>query len=87
MLPELAHLDVDHGSSLPGMNEYKNRKLGPWVCPGRGQGIADIPSLKLVQDIHPNDVEQLGVGECSLHGWHEFSCIDHYFLSTNYISL
>jgi hypothetical protein len=36
------------------------------LAPGRGQGICDVPALKLIGDIDPNDVCQGSVGDCWL---------------------
>ena len=36
------------------------------LVPGRGHGICDVPALKLMRDINPNDVCQGSVGDCWL---------------------
>jgi hypothetical protein len=36
------------------------------VCPGRGVGIGDVPGLKMIGDVDPNDVAQGSVGDCWL---------------------
>lgn len=36
------------------------------LCPGRGDGIADVPSLKIIGDVDPSDIAQGGVGDCWL---------------------
>ena len=53
-----------------GMN-YNGRKLhhpvnNPPLQPGRGMGCADIPGLKIIGDVDPNDVHQGQVGDCWL---------------------
>eukprot|EP00927_Polykrikos_kofoidii_P011576 TRINITY_DN14934_c0_g1_i1.p1 TRINITY_DN14934_c0_g1~~TRINITY_DN14934_c0_g1_i1.p1 ORF type:complete len:637 (-),score=95.30 TRINITY_DN14934_c0_g1_i1:69-1979(-) len=37
-----------------------------WKRPGRGQGMCDRDDIKLFGSIHPNDLRQGGVGDCSL---------------------
>lgn len=46
------------------LSVYKGQRLGRPVCPGRGQGCADIPDLKIIGVIDPSDVSQGGVGNC-----------------------
>ena len=36
------------------------------LCPGRGQGCADIPGLKIIGDVDPSDIAQGAVGDCWL---------------------
>ena len=36
------------------------------MCPGRGEGVGDVPSLKVIGDVDPNDISQGGVGNCWL---------------------
>jgi hypothetical protein len=53
-----------------GMN-YEGHKLhhpvnNPPIQPGRGMGCADIPGLKIIGDVDPNDVHQGQVGDCWL---------------------
>ena len=38
----------------------------PPICPGRGQGVGDMPSLKIIGDVDPNDIKQGSVGDCWL---------------------
>ena len=50
---------------------YKGYKLhdpvnNPPLQPGRGMGCADIPGLKIIGDVDPNDVHQGQVGNCWL---------------------
>ena len=65
---------IDLGSAADehtdGMN-YKGYKLhdpvnNPPLQPGRGMGCADIPGLKIIGDVDPNDVHQGQVGNCWL---------------------
>jgi len=37
-----------------------------WKRPGRGEGLLDRPGVKLFGSIHPNDLKQGAVGDCSL---------------------
>lgn len=39
---------------------------GPPVCPGRGFGFADVPMIKIMDDVDPNDISQGSVGDCWL---------------------
>ena len=52
------------GFSYAGMALHSDDN--PPICPGRGQGVGDVPSLKLIGDIDPNDVKQGSVGDCWL---------------------
>jgi len=48
---------------------YRGRLLHsshPPLCPGRGDGVGDVPSLKLIGDVDPSDIQQGGVGDCWL---------------------
>ena len=46
---------------------FNEQALGKPVCPGRGQGCADVPSIDVIGDVDPFDVMQGGdVGDCWL---------------------
>jgi len=45
---------------------YGGQALGEPLCPGRGKGIADVPTLTLISDTDPTDISQGGVGDCWL---------------------
>lgn len=46
--------------------KYGGQRLGPPICPGRGDGVCDSPLIKLIGDADPNDVYQGSVGDCWL---------------------
>jgi len=45
---------------------YQGKRLAKPRSPGRGEGCADIPNLKIIGDVDPSDVAQGGVGDCWL---------------------
>eukprot|EP00928_Gymnodinium_smaydae_P040300 TRINITY_DN27349_c0_g1_i1.p1 TRINITY_DN27349_c0_g1~~TRINITY_DN27349_c0_g1_i1.p1 ORF type:complete len:792 (-),score=188.03 TRINITY_DN27349_c0_g1_i1:160-2535(-) len=45
---------------------YEERLLGKPLCPGRGEGFADVPCISVVGDVDPYDVAQGAVGDCWL---------------------
>ena len=54
----------DHTDST--LAVYKGNTLSEPRRPGRGQGCADVPGLKVIIDVDPNDVAQGAVGDCWL---------------------
>jgi len=48
------------------LDHFKGHKLRTPVLPGRGQGCADVPNLRLLDDVDPSDIVQGGVGDCWL---------------------
>lgn len=60
---QLGGQDKDHHTDKLG---YHGVLCAPGVCPGRGQGVGDVPGLKIIGDINPSDVSQGGVGDCWL---------------------
>jgi len=48
------------------LHHYKGYRLNGSIQPGRGQGCADVPGVKLIDDVDPNDVLQGEVGDCWL---------------------
>ena len=36
------------------------------LCPGRGVGVGDLPTLKIIGDVDPCDISQGSVGDCWL---------------------
>ena len=36
------------------------------LCPGRGVGVGDLPTLKIIGDVDPSDINQGSVGDCWL---------------------
>jgi len=45
---------------------FHGESLGEPVCPGRGSGCADVPSLKIIGEVDPSDIAQGSVGDCWL---------------------
>ncbi|CAE7748895.1 DEK1 [Symbiodinium pilosum] len=45
---------------------FRGQKLAKACHPGRGQGVCDVPHIKLIGEIHPNDIIQGSVGDCWL---------------------
>merc|ERR1719336_2496382 len=45
---------------------YHGEALGAPLLPGRGTGVADVPMIKIMGDVDPNDISQGGVGDCWL---------------------
>lgn len=45
---------------------FRRQRLGKPCHPGRGQGICDVPHIKIIGEIHPNDIIQGSVGDCWL---------------------
>lgn len=45
---------------------YEGYACAPAVCPGRGDGVGDVPGLKIIGDVDPSDIAQGGVGDCWL---------------------
>jgi len=43
---------------------YLGQRLGTPVCPGRAQGVGDVPGLKIIGDADPGDIDQGQVGDC-----------------------
>jgi len=48
-----------------GLN-YHGQALAAPLRPGRGVGVADVPMIKIMGDVDPNDISQGGVGDCWL---------------------
>jgi hypothetical protein len=63
VLPELTDFVKDN---MTDSMTYNGLALGQPVLPGRGYGCADIPTLKIIGDVDPNDVCQGAVGDCWL---------------------
>lgn len=68
-LAPLAHLgaaiDQYTGFSSGVLFSYQGQTC-PVAKPGRGEGIGDVPGLKLWGEIDPSDIKQGGVGDCWL---------------------
>jgi len=45
---------------------YEGDELAKPLSPGRGQGLGDVPTLKLIGDVDPADITQGSVGDCWL---------------------
>mmetsp|Transcript_45362 Transcript_45362/g.82865 ORF Transcript_45362/g.82865 Transcript_45362/m.82865 type:complete len:728 (+) Transcript_45362:126-2309(+) len=64
---------------FPGGLEGGSGSAAPWASwrrPGRGEGLYDRPGLCLFGSIHPNDLNQGAVGDCSLIA--AISCLAEY---------
>jgi hypothetical protein len=63
------NVDVDPDEYTEKMGDvwgYQRQRLGKPLLPGRGQGCADVPSLKIIGQCEPFDVSQGDVGDCWL---------------------
>jgi len=69
-LPPLADLGAACDAHTDGM-AYEGRTLhaanAPYR-PGRGDGVGDMPGLKIIGDVDPSDIKQGSVGDCWLLG-------------------
>eukprot|EP00933_Yihiella_yeosuensis_P061610 TRINITY_DN64438_c0_g1_i1.p1 TRINITY_DN64438_c0_g1~~TRINITY_DN64438_c0_g1_i1.p1 ORF type:complete len:502 (-),score=106.64 TRINITY_DN64438_c0_g1_i1:131-1636(-) len=45
---------------------WQGAACGTALYPGRGQGVADVPKLKIIGDVDPSDIHQGTVGDCWL---------------------
>jgi len=62
-------LDHDVSHEPDGVTEhlsYQGNALPVAILPGRGKGCADVPMIKFMGDVDPNDISQGGVGDCWL---------------------
>ena len=72
MIHSYHQLPTFPNDTLPERDEYtdkmahRGRKLPPPLLPGRGMGVCDLPTLKIIGDIDPSDVSQGLVGDCWL---------------------
>ena len=70
VLPKRRDLGAVADAHTDGMNYggylLHDEETNPPLMPGRGMGCADIPGLKIIGDVDPNDVQQGGVGDCWL---------------------
>jgi len=89
-----ADCEVDHGDDYTEgiLATYEGKALGPPLMPGRGMGVADVPSLKIIGTTEPNDVAQGGVGDrwmlSAISGMAEFEgAIEHVFRKTDWKSM
>ena len=66
-LPPLQKLgNADKYTDGGSLAQYEGKRLEKAVCPGRGQGVGDMPGLKIIGDIDPSDISQGSVGNCWL---------------------
>ena len=45
---------------------FEGYRLREPLLPGRGEGVADVPTVKIMHDVDPSDVAQGRVGDCWL---------------------
>jgi len=64
-LPKAREVGMRPDRVTDGMS-FQGQGLGNPVCPGRGEGYADVPSISVIGDVDPYDVMQGGVGDCWL---------------------
>lgn len=62
----LKKLDVSEIKPCNQAVSFANKTPLPMLLPGRGDGCADIPSLKILGDVDPSDVWQGKIGDCWL---------------------
>lgn len=58
-------ITLDPDQYTDGMT-FRGQRLGKACHPGRGQGVCDVPHIKIIGEIHPNDIIQGNVGDCWL---------------------
>ena len=72
-LPSMAEVATEFSTSKDAYTDgfsYAGAQLhhgdNPALVPGRGMGVADVPSLKIIGDVDPSDIAQGAVGDCWL---------------------
>ena len=66
-VPKMVARDMDASTDVMTFQGYTlHHARNPPLCPGRGMGVCDMPSLKIIGDVDPSDVNQGSVGDCWL---------------------
>ena len=65
VLPSCA-VEAEDTYTTSTLRGYQGCLLQDGLQPGRGQGCADVPGLKMFGDVDPNDIAQGQVGDCWL---------------------
>lgn len=66
-LPPLDEIERDaHTDKMSYGGQLLHSEANPPLRPGRGDGVGDMPGLKIIGDVDPSDIHQGYVGDCWL---------------------